>query len=330
MRELNFQQLSISLSQDLAPQRSGTSKPKSSPTRHKSGFWNYLKSGFRRPSTSSSCDMSAELPPTYPEPPKVARMNPLDPITCIDQLKPIALQPDHIRFRNQSTRSARRPSNSRSLKNLAADARYEIMGRSYGNLFFRARKNSALPNRLSAEPSEEHYQSCPTGLDRRPPLDDNIKALNDYRKRAQSVDASLYNYLSKKNHQVVETSTIYFMNESQSFFTPWGLEQSQGKVNQYHLIREIGAGAFGKVMLCKSEESERYYACKIISKNRLKKQFRWSNADHLHTIKREIAILKKISKHPNINALVEVLDDGSEDNLYMSTFPYVSINLLIS
>jgi serine/threonine protein kinase len=33
-------------------------------------------------------------------------------------------------------------------------------------------------------------------------------------------------------------------------------------------------------------------------------------------IRREIAILKKIS-HPNINAMVEVLDDVKEDNLYM-------------
>ncbi|KAJ3328209.1 hypothetical protein HDU76_010389 [Blyttiomyces sp. JEL0837] len=39
--------------------------------------------------------------------------------------------------------------------------------------------------------------------------------------------------------------------------------------------------------------------------------------DPLHAVKREIAILKKLSKHPNINCLVEVLDDAKEDNLYM-------------
>jgi serine/threonine protein kinase len=95
-----------------------------------------------------------------------------------------------------------------------------------------------------------------------------------------------------------------------------------------------------------------YYAGKIISKSKLRKKFRWgagpmaklsggggssggkgggspgmgnggtsaAAADHLQTIKREIAILKKLSKHPNINALVEVLDDEKEDNLYMSMF----------
>ncbi|TPX39716.1 hypothetical protein SeMB42_g06278 [Synchytrium endobioticum] len=158
---------------------------------------------------------------------------------------------------------------------------------------------------------------------------------------------------SSKSHHVVETSTIYDRNESPvSLFTPTGeAETTQGKVNQYYIVRDIGSGAFGRVVLCRHEDTGVYYACKIISKSRLKKKFRWAHAgaprrlpsadvappsatpttplpippvtspvepvDHLAVIKREIAILKKLSKHPNINALIEVLDDLSEDNLYM-------------
>ncbi|KAJ3021058.1 hypothetical protein HKX48_009303 [Thoreauomyces humboldtii] len=134
------------------------------------------------------------------------------------------------------------------------------------------------------------------------------------------------------SHQVVETSTIYAMHEApHSMMSPLGeVEETQGKVNQYHIIKDIGSGAYGRVVLCRNEQDRRYYACKIVSKARLRKKFRWSGGpgnrgppsaeasmDHLSSIKREVAILKKLSKHPNINALVEVLDDGKEDNLYM-------------
>jgi serine/threonine protein kinase len=110
------------------------------------------------------------------------------------------------------------------------------------------------------------------------------------------------------------------MNETQRLLSPTGeFEDSMGKVNQYHLLKEIGSGSYGKVVLCKCEETQRYFACKIVSKNRLKKKFRWSGGeDHLQIIKKEVAILKKISLHKNVNGLVEVLDDVNEDNLYMS------------
>lgn len=167
-------------------------------------------------------------------------------------------------------------------------------------------------------------------------------------KRSRSVDFNLNRaglqitskreYDRRKNistHQVVETSTIYAMHESShTLLSPLGEpEETQGKVNQYHIIKDIGSGAYGRVVLCRNEQDQRYYACKIISKSRLRKKFRWSSPgsrgglstsaesvqmDHLWSIKREVAILKKLSKHPNINALVEVLDDGKEDNLYMS------------
>ncbi|KAJ3125358.1 Calcium/calmodulin-dependent protein kinase kinase 1 [Physocladia obscura] len=111
-------------------------------------------------------------------------------------------------------------------------------------------------------------------------------------------------------------------------------ETVEGKINQYLILREIGTGAFGKVSLCKSEHDKRYYACKVVNKSKLKKKFRFkggptigphavpaiaqnSENDPMNAIRKEIAILKKLSKHPKINALVEVLNDEAEDNLYM-------------
>jgi hypothetical protein len=97
------------------------------------------------------------------------------------------------------------------------------------------------------------------------------------------------------------------------------------RVNQYCLLDMIGSGSFGKVVLAKDESDERFYACKIISKSRLRKGFRFSGEksfksdnDVLADIRLEIAILKKLSHHPRIVSLREVLDDSAHDNLYLS------------
>ncbi|KAJ3337495.1 Calcium calmodulin-dependent protein kinase kinase 2 [Gonapodya sp. JEL0774] len=124
-----------------------------------------------------------------------------------------------------------------------------------------------------------------------------------------------------------------------------GCVTSHGAVNQYELLREIGSGSYGRVVLAYSHEAKRYFACKVISKSRLRRKFRWSasgggspvrsvaervdgignspaleeaTGPHwMENVKREVAILKKLSNHPNINQLVEVLDDARDDNLYM-------------
>lgn len=52
-------------------------------------------------------------------------------------------------------------------------------------------------------------------------------------------------------------------------------------------------------------------------------------SDPLKSVRREIAILKKLD-HPNVIKLVEVLDDPDEDNLYMGEDNlYVSSNILL-
>ncbi|XP_061733355.1 calcium/calmodulin-dependent protein kinase kinase 1-like [Nerophis ophidion] len=108
------------------------------------------------------------------------------------------------------------------------------------------------------------------------------------------------------------------------------------QLNQYKLKKEIGKGSYGVVKLAYNEDSEQYYAMKVVSKKRLMKQYGFlrrlppQGADSqqqegafpkavmpLEKIYQEIAILKKLY-HPNVVNLVEVLDDPDEDGLHMA------------
>ncbi|CAB4004813.1 calcium calmodulin-dependent kinase kinase 1-like isoform X2 [Paramuricea clavata] len=93
-------------------------------------------------------------------------------------------------------------------------------------------------------------------------------------------------------------------------------------LNEYHLLEEIGKGSYGVVRICHSESDHHNYAMKIMSKKRiirkagLMKPADRGKKDALEGLKREIAILKKVD-HPNVVKLHEVLDDPSDDNLYL-------------
>uniref|UniRef100_A0A1A8EEL0 calcium/calmodulin-dependent protein kinase n=1 Tax=Nothobranchius kadleci TaxID=1051664 RepID=A0A1A8EEL0_NOTKA len=105
------------------------------------------------------------------------------------------------------------------------------------------------------------------------------------------------------------------------------------QLNQYKVKSEIGKGSYGVVKLAYNEDDDKHYAMKVLSKKRLMKQCgfprrpppRGPKATQgeqpkilgpLERVYQEIAILKKLD-HVNIVKLVEVLDDPSEDNLYM-------------
>ncbi|XP_046841423.1 calcium/calmodulin-dependent protein kinase kinase 2-like [Xenia sp. Carnegie-2017] len=93
-------------------------------------------------------------------------------------------------------------------------------------------------------------------------------------------------------------------------------------LNEYKLLEEIGKGSYGVVRMCYSESDHHNYAMKIMSKKRiirkagLVKPNDRGKKDALESLKREIAILKKVD-HPNIVKLYEVLDDPTDDNLYL-------------
>ncbi|CZS77074.1 unnamed protein product [Fusarium graminearum] len=88
-------------------------------------------------------------------------------------------------------------------------------------------------------------------------------------------------------------------------------------INQYEVIEEIGRGMHGKVKLARNLETGENVAIKIIprfsKKRRLGKVTAKSPQDKT---KKEIAILKKI-RHPNVVALLEVIDDPELKKIYM-------------
>ncbi|XP_060902899.1 calcium/calmodulin-dependent protein kinase kinase 1b isoform X1 [Labrus mixtus] len=106
------------------------------------------------------------------------------------------------------------------------------------------------------------------------------------------------------------------------------------QLNQYKLNKEIGKGSYGVVRLAYSEDSEQYYAMKVVSKKKLMRQCGFlRRPSHqgatypqdpytkamlpLEKAYKEIAILKKLDHH-NVVKLVEVLDDPDEDGLHMA------------
>lgn len=121
---------------------------------------------------------------------------------------------------------------------------------------------------------------------------------------------------------------------------------AQHRINQYIIDQEIGRGSFGAVHRAVDQYGVEY-AVKEFSKSRLRKRaqsnllrspgvrhrknqhsagrgfnlplHRHSGSEvnnSLDLIKEEIAVMKKLN-HPNLVALIEVLDDPDEDSLYM-------------
>ncbi|KAI8895702.1 kinase-like domain-containing protein [Globomyces pollinis-pini] len=146
--------------------------------------------------------------------------------------------------------------------------------------------------------------------------------VTDFHTRRLDFETYALEHSRSQTHHIVETSRIYSKEEQKKTIqSPTGDPVvSQGKVNQYHLFDSLGCGSFGRVVLALDDITQELYACKIISKSRIIKQLRFSpggaNAG-LELVRREIAILKKVSNHPKIIKLYEVLDDKNEDNLYL-------------
>ncbi|EAS30737.3 CAMKK/CAMKK-META protein kinase [Coccidioides immitis RS] len=124
---------------------------------------------------------------------------------------------------------------------------------------------------------------------------------------------------------------------------------AEHRINQYLIKQEIGRGSFGAVHLGVDQYGQEY-AVKEFSKSRLRKRAQshvlrsrsglrrpearaagtgfneplhrnpsshdMEEGNSLHLIKEEIAIMKKLN-HPNLVSLFEVLDDPTEDSLYM-------------
>ncbi|KAK5148860.1 hypothetical protein LTR04_000413 [Oleoguttula sp. CCFEE 6159] len=86
-------------------------------------------------------------------------------------------------------------------------------------------------------------------------------------------------------------------------------------INEYEIVDELGRGMHGKVKLGRSLQTGEYVAIKIVERYSKRRRLgRLGNAEE--KVKREVAILKK-ARHPNVVALLEVIDDPAKKKVYI-------------
>ncbi|KAI1626971.1 calcium/calmodulin-dependent protein kinase [Exophiala viscosa] len=135
------------------------------------------------------------------------------------------------------------------------------------------------------------------------------------------------------------------LNARSEYITSQDDGVAEHRINQYIIRQEIGRGSFGAVHMAVDQYGQEY-AVKEFSKARLRKRAQshilrrplnerrrgalqgfnspmhrtgndeQTQASAIDLIKEEIAIMKKLN-HPNLVSLIEVLDDPTEDSLYM-------------
>ncbi|OKL61669.1 hypothetical protein UA08_02771 [Talaromyces atroroseus] len=153
-------------------------------------------------------------------------------------------------------------------------------------------------------------------------------------------------YDSPRRHQHRQPTAPRHVKETLNAHSEYTTSQDDGsaqhRINQYIIKQEIGRGSFGAVHLAVDQYGNEY-AVKEFSKARLRKRQQShmlrrpqrpgtgfnsplhrhpSGTDDLQSghpldlIRQEIAIMKKLN-HNNLVSLIEVLDDPTEDSLYM-------------
>jgi serine/threonine protein kinase len=86
-------------------------------------------------------------------------------------------------------------------------------------------------------------------------------------------------------------------------------------INNYEIIDELGRGTHGKVKLGRNLFTNEHVAIKIVERYSKKRRLgKLGNAED--KVKKEVAILKK-ARHPNIVALLEVIDDPARKKVYI-------------
>ncbi len=84
-------------------------------------------------------------------------------------------------------------------------------------------------------------------------------------------------------------------------------------INKYEILKELGKGAYGTVVLAKHLDTQNLYAMKILNKGRKHSKVKC----HLtSTLRHEVAVMKRL-RHPNIVTLWEVIDDPNAHQLYL-------------
>ncbi|KAJ3670221.1 hypothetical protein LUZ60_010545 [Juncus effusus] len=80
---------------------------------------------------------------------------------------------------------------------------------------------------------------------------------------------------------------------------------------RYELGRELGRGEFGVTYLCVEKSTNEKYACKSISKDKLRTQI------DIEDVRREVEIMRHLPPHPNIVSLKDTYEDSRAVHLVM-------------
>lgn len=80
---------------------------------------------------------------------------------------------------------------------------------------------------------------------------------------------------------------------------------------QYELGHELGRGEFGITYLCTDKSTGEKFACKSISKKKLR------TAVDIEDVRREVEIMKHLPKHPNIVSLKDTYEDDNAVHIVM-------------
>ncbi|KAK8549288.1 hypothetical protein V6N13_008964 [Hibiscus sabdariffa] len=82
-------------------------------------------------------------------------------------------------------------------------------------------------------------------------------------------------------------------------------------LEKYEIGKELGRGEFGVTYQCFSLETREAYACKKISKAKLKTEI------DIEDVRREVEIMKHLPKHPNLVNFMEAFEDNEAVYLVM-------------
>ncbi|XP_050244820.1 calcium-dependent protein kinase 32-like [Quercus robur] len=93
----------------------------------------------------------------------------------------------------------------------------------------------------------------------------------------------------------------------------WVLKDPTGREigARYELGRELGRGEFGITYLCTDRETAETFACKSISKKKLR-----TSVD-IEDVRREVEIMKHLPEHPNIVTLKDTYEDDDAVHIVM-------------
>lgn len=115
----------------------------------------------------------------------------------------------------------------------------------------------------------------------------------------------------KHRDQLVKPIPAYVDSPSHHRGSHKVLDKTDGDniFNKYRLGKELGRGEFGITHQCVDSKTGETFACKMISKSKLKTEI------DIEDVRREAEIMKRLPNHPNIVTFKEAYED--KDAVYL-------------